>query len=237
MSPPSRRPGPALGAGARVADTARLYPWVRLGPGTTVGEYCIVGHPTKRAQEGADYAAGKLGEAEPRTTIGAHSILRSHTVIYSNVRTGERLRTGHGAFIRENTLLGPSCIVGTHAILDGYVKVGRNTFIQSGCYITQSTRIGSYCFLAPHVITLDNPRIVMGEGLQGITIGEGVRIGGNSTILPRVKIRDDCLIGAGSVVTQSIPRGSLAYGNPARVIRRLKRAEIEKYRKSMEGWR
>jgi len=50
-------------------------------------------------------------------------------------------------------------------------------------------------------------------------IGENCFIGGGSILLPGVEIGDGCVIGAGSVVTKPIPAGSLAAGNPARVIR------------------
>jgi acetyltransferase-like isoleucine patch superfamily enzyme len=50
-------------------------------------------------------------------------------------------------------------------------------------------------------------------------IGENCFIGGRSIILPGVEIGNNCIIGAGSVVTRSIPQGSIAAGNPARIIR------------------
>ncbi|WP_325175701.1 acyltransferase [Cereibacter sphaeroides] len=50
-------------------------------------------------------------------------------------------------------------------------------------------------------------------------IGARCFIGGCTIIMPGVEIGDDCVIGAGSVVTRSIPPGSIAAGNPARVLR------------------
>lgn len=51
-----------------------------------------------------------------------------------------------------------------------------------------------------------------------ISIGDDVFVGVNSIILPGVDIGNRCVIGAGSVVTRSIPDGSVAVGVPARVI-------------------
>jgi maltose O-acetyltransferase len=51
-----------------------------------------------------------------------------------------------------------------------------------------------------------------------VRIGNRVFIGARSTILPGARIGDDCVIGAGSVVTGEIPSGSVAAGNPARVV-------------------
>ncbi len=50
-------------------------------------------------------------------------------------------------------------------------------------------------------------------------VGRNCFIGGRSLILPGVEIGDGCIVGAGSVVTKSVPPGSIVAGNPARIIR------------------
>jgi acetyltransferase-like isoleucine patch superfamily enzyme len=63
-----------------------------------------------------------------------------------------------------------------------------------------------------------------------IVIGSNVFVGLNCILMPGVSIGDNCVIGAGSVVTRSIPDGSIAVGVPARVI-----GSFESYReKSLE---
>lgn len=60
----------------------------------------------------------------------------------------------------------------------------------------------------------------MSRGLYLHTrIGANCFIGGRALILPGVEIGDGCVVGAGSVVTKSVPAGSLVAGNPARVLR------------------
>lgn len=59
------------------------------------------------------------------------------------------------------------------------------------------------------------------EYARPITIGNNVWIGAQVCILPAVTIGDNCVIGAGSMVNKDIPAGSLAVGNPYRVIRKL----------------
>ncbi len=51
-----------------------------------------------------------------------------------------------------------------------------------------------------------------------IEIGNNVNIGWNTIIMPNVMIGDNCVIGAGAIVTRSIPSNSVAAGIPARVI-------------------
>ena len=54
-----------------------------------------------------------------------------------------------------------------------------------------------------------------------IKIGNNVWFGGNVTVLAGVTIGDNCVIGAGSVVTKDIPSKVLAVGNPCRVIKEI----------------
>lgn len=77
--------------------------------------------------------------------------------------------------------------------------------------------VGAHSYLAFEVRILTHDRT---RGLYLHTrIGENCFIGGRSLILPGVEIGDDCVVGAGSVVTKSVPPRSVVAGNPARVIR------------------
>ena len=62
-----------------------------------------------------------------------------------------------------------------------------------------------------------------------ITIGNNVWIGAQVCVLPGVTIGDNTIIGAGSVVTKSIPANVLAVGNPCRVLRTITEADRAKY--------
>ncbi len=62
-----------------------------------------------------------------------------------------------------------------------------------------------------------------GDGLRHywlgrIEIGDDVFVGARATILPGVRIGDRCVVAAGSVVTRSVPSGSVVGGNPAKII-------------------
>ena len=73
----------------------------------------------------------------------------------------------------------------------------------------------SYVAFEARILTHD-----MTRGLYLHTrIGTNCFIGGRSLILPGIEIGDHCVIGAGSVVTKSVPPRSLVAGNPARILR------------------
>lgn len=95
-------------------------------------------------------------------------------------------------------------------ILDGNkVKFGDNVFIAPNC--------GFYT--AGHPIDYDTRNKGL-EYAKPINVGDNVWIGGNVVVLPGVTIGDNCVIGAGSVVTKDIPDHTIAYGNPCRAVRK-----------------
>ncbi len=108
------------------------------------------------------------------------------------------------------------------------LTIGDRTFINKdflivgGGYVT----IGADCLIGPRCSIYtpnhaeDPARRVAGwERASAVTIGDDVWLGGSVTITPGVTIGDHAVIGAGSVVTRDIPAGTVAVGNPCRVVR------------------
>lgn len=89
------------------------------------------------------------------------------------------------------------------------IKIGKN------CHITADVAFiphdGSALILRHKHPTLDL--------VAPIVVGDRVFIGSRATILAGVKIGDDCIIGAGSVVTRDIPSGTVAAGVPCRPLK------------------
>ncbi|MGB6223561.1 sugar O-acetyltransferase [Haloferula sp.] len=109
------------------------------------------------------------------------------------------------------------------------IFVGDSVFLNIGCVVLDCARveIGSYTWIGPNVgiYTASHPldwklRREKQSALP-ISIGSDVWIGGGSIILPGVSVGDRSVIGAGSVVTKSVPEGVVAAGNPCRVLRPL----------------
>lgn len=122
------------------------------------------------------------------------------------------------------------------------IEVGSNFFANYNCTMLDVAKItiGKNCFMAPNVsiYTAGHPihpdvRNAMLEYGIPVTIGDNVWIGGNVVICPGVNIGDNCVIGAGSVVTKDIPAWTVAAGNPCRVIREITDEDRKTYFRSL----
>jgi Acetyltransferase (isoleucine patch superfamily) len=124
------------------------------------------------------------------------------------------------------------------------VKIGNNFFANNGLTLLDSglIEIGDDVLIAPNVgiytagHALD-PELRLKTGAEytaPVKIGNNVWIGAGVTVCPGVTIGDNSVIGAGAVVTKSIPSDSLAYGNPAHVVRQFDERDKKYYFKQRQ---
>lgn len=109
------------------------------------------------------------------------------------------------------------------------IELGERVFFNFNCVVLDvcPIRIGSYTLFGPavqiytpmHPMNAEQRRLK--EFGKPIEIGSDVWVGGGAIILPGVTIGSRTVIGAGSVVSRSIPEGVFAAGNPCRVIREI----------------
>jgi sugar O-acyltransferase (sialic acid O-acetyltransferase NeuD family) len=120
------------------------------------------------------------------------SAIHSTTFIPETAKIGLGLQTFPCAVIGEFAAIGDYCIVGINAAIDHECAIG------NGCHIMGGAAV------AGHVI-----------------LDDYANIGANATVLPRIKIGRNSIVGAGAVVTKDVPQDVVVAGVPAKVIRSL----------------
>ena len=110
-------------------------------------------------------------------------------------------------------VIGPGVYINRHTMLDAsaVIEVGEDAMIGPFCYITDHD----------HAVQAGAKPADGALVSAPVRIGARCWLGAHVTILKGVTIGDDTVIGAGSVVTKSLPAGVVAVGNPARVLREL----------------
>ncbi|MBE6930904.1 MAG: sugar O-acetyltransferase [Ruminococcaceae bacterium] len=145
---------------------------------------------------------------------------------------------GEGTFLQ-----GPITFhYGRHTTIGDRVFINFNFTVQDDAEVT----IGSDCNFGPNVTIVtpvhpmlpdERKRMLDAEGnvkrfcyAKPVKIGSDCWFGANVVVCPGVTIGDNCVIGAGAVVTRDIPSGVFAAGNPCRVIRELTEQDSMKYK-------
>ncbi len=125
------------------------------------------------------------------------------------------------------------CRIGDNTRIAAFVEIGRNVKIGKNCkieafaFIPDGVTIEDNVFVGPHAC-FTNDRIPRATSAGGVSSGSdwkleqtmvraGASIGANATIRCGVTIGRDSLVGAGSMVTHSVPDGATVTGNPARL--------------------
>ena len=122
-------------------------------------------------------------------------------------------------------VFGNDVFVGPFVEITKGVEIGDKTRISSHSFICELVSIGHNCFVG-HGVMFTNDLFKTGKlggsvkNWKQTKIGNNVLIGSNATILP-VKICNDVVIGAGSVVTKDINKKGIYAGNPARFLREI----------------
>lgn len=143
-------------------------------------------------------------------------------VIDENCQIGEGVKIWHFSHIMSNCVIGEKCNIGQNVVVSPEVILGKNVKIQNNVSIYTGVICEDDVFLGPSMVftNVTNPRSnVNRRGEYSKTIVKhGASIGANATIVCGHDIGRFAFIGAGAVVTKTVPDYALVVGNPARHI-------------------
>lgn len=157
--------------------------------------------------------------------------MRRFQLISPDVRLGQKVTLSnfinlYGCSIGDYTKIGAFVEVQKNATIGKNCKISSHTFICEGVTIEDNVFVG-------HNVTFINdayPRAVNAKGglkteadwqVEPIHVKRGASIGSGATILSRVTIGENAIVGAGSVVTKDVAPNTVVAGHPARTIRRI----------------
>jgi len=122
--------------------------------------------------------------------------------------------------------------VGPFVEIQKNVTIGKKCKISSHSFICEGVKISNYCFIGHNVAFTNDkyPRATNKDlslknnkdyKMLNIFLEKNVSIGSGSVILGGVRIGENSIIGAGSVVTRNVKKNSIYFGNPAKFIRKI----------------
>lgn len=197
----------------------KIYGRSCIGNNAILGEGVIIGYPDVSILRRARASGANIENMDFKgAVIGDDAVIRSNSVIYTDVEIGRNLRTGHNVLVREETIMGNNVLIGTNTIIDGRAIVGNNISIQGNVYIPLNVLIEDNVFIGPCAVLANDKYPVRKKfDLKGPILRRGASVGANATLLPGVEIGEGAMVAAGALVTKDVPPWKLAIGFPARV--------------------
>lgn len=143
-------------------------------------------------------------------------------IIDDGCNIGKGTKIWHFSHIMPNCTLGENCNIGQNVVISPEVILGKNVKVQNNVSIYTGVTCDDDVFLGPSMVFTNviNPRSAVNRKLEYAKthVGKGVSIGANATIVCGHDILDYAFIGAGTVVTKTVPAYALVVGNPSRQI-------------------
>ena len=146
---------------------------------------------------------------------------RHPTALVESDDIGKGTRIWAFAHVMKGAAIGSNCNIGDHCFVEAGATIGDDVTIKNGVAIWEHVTVENSVFLGPGVVLTNDkyPRSRAKEWTPVRTrIERGATVGANATIICGNDIGQYALVGAGAVVTRSVPAYGLATGNPATII-------------------
>jgi len=141
-------------------------------------------------------------------------------VIDEGCKIGKGTKIWHFTHVMPDCTIGEGCNLGQNVVVSPGVVLGKNVKIQNNVSLYTGVVCDDDVFLGPSMVFTNviNPRsaIIRKNQYAKTHVGKGASIGANATIVCGHDIGAFAFIGAGAVVTKTVPAYALVVGNPAR---------------------
>jgi UDP-2-acetamido-3-amino-2,3-dideoxy-glucuronate N-acetyltransferase len=133
---------------------------------------------------------------------------------------GPRTRIWAFAHVLAGAKVGADCNICDGVFIEGDVVVGDRVTVKCGVQLWNGVVLGDDVFVGPNATFTNDPFPRSRHRLSTrprTIVKAGASIGANATILPDIEIGRGAMVGAGAVVTRSVPPNAIVVGNPARI--------------------
>jgi acetyltransferase-like isoleucine patch superfamily enzyme len=155
--------------------------------------------------------AAEFCRVAPDVELGRDVKIYAFVNLYG-CRVGDETRIGTFVEIQKGASVGARCKISSHAFICEGVTLEDEVFVGHGVMFTNDR--------LPRAARPDGtPQTEEDWTLERTVVRRGASIGSNATILCGLEIGERAVVGAGAVVTKSVPPGAVVAGNPARVLR------------------
>ena len=155
--------------------------------------------------------AGEFCRVASDVELGRDVKIHAFVNLYG-CRVGDETRIGTFVEIQKGASVGARCKISSHTFVCEGVTIEDEVFVGHGVMFTNDR--------LPRATRPDGaPQTEEDWTLEATVVRRGASIGSNATILCGLEIGERAVVGAGSVVTRSVPPGAVVAGNPARVLR------------------
>jgi acetyltransferase-like isoleucine patch superfamily enzyme len=208
------RPGVKIGNNVIIHPHVTIYEGVEIQDGVEIFPGVFIGKEPK----GTNSLLREL-DFNKKVIIGENTSIGPNSIVYYDVEIGRNCLIGDAAAIREKCRIGAGCIIGRHASLLYNVTIGEGSKVMSNAHLTGHTEIGRNVIISVGVNTVnDNNFGQLGydrDEIFGPIIEDNAKIGAGATILPKIRIGENAIVAAGSVVTKNVVKNSVVMGVPA----------------------
>ena len=155
--------------------------------------------------------AGEFCRVAPDVELGRDVKIYAFVNLYG-CRVGDETRIGTFVEIQKGARVGARCKISSHTFICEGVTLEDEVFVGHGVMFTNDR--------LPRAASPDGtPQTEEDWKLEATVVRRGASIGSNATILCGLEIGERAVVGAGAVVTRSVPPGAVVAGNPARLVR------------------
>ena len=155
--------------------------------------------------------AGEFCRGAPDVELGRDVKIHAFVNLYG-CRVGDETRVGTFVEIQKGARVGARCKISSHTFICEGVEIEDEVFVGHGVMFINDRR--------PRAARADGtPQTEADWTLERTIVRRGASIGSNATILCGLEIGERAVVGAGAVVTRSVPAGAVVAGNPARIIK------------------